>query len=71
MPAARDAVEGRCHLRRANNNVYRPEKSWHYYYYNLSIKSWKHLLFVFNTAYVYAETTLLNITDHHLRCQPA
>ena len=62
MPAARGKVEGRWHLWRDNNNVLLLQLI----HQILKI----YLLFCLKLgAYVYAETTLLNITDHHLWCQ--
>ena len=53
---------------------YGPEKSCHYYYYNLKhqiLKAYLSLVYNYSIClYVYAETTLLKITDHHLKGQP-
>ena len=47
-------------------SVYRPEKSFYYYYYNLTIKSWKHIYCQSTiTAYVYMSIRKNHLAKNH------
>ena len=57
MPAALDFVSGGWHLRRANNNVYRPAKSCYYYYYPPNLENISHItLFDILLPFIYPDT---------------